>query len=43
MQPSDQLGRLDVDRVLVFEAAFLHPHDEAELLDVLGQIGQRER
>lgn len=43
MQPPDQLGGLDVHRVLVFEAALLQAHDEAELLDVLGQIGQLER
>jgi len=42
VQAGHQLGRLDVDRVLVAERAALHADDEAELLDVLRQVGERE-
>ena len=42
VQPRDQLGRLDVDRVLIAERPALHADDEPELLDVLRKVGERE-
>ena len=42
VQPRDQLGRLDVDRVLITERPALHADDEPELLDVLRKVGERE-
>ena len=42
VQVSDQFSRFDVHGVLVFEAALFHPHDEAELLNVSGQVWQGE-
>ena len=42
VQPRDQLGRLDVDRVLIAERSALHADDEPELLDVLRQVGESE-
>ena len=42
VQPPDQLGRLDIGRVLVAERAALHAHDEAELLHMRGQVFERE-
>ena len=42
VQARDQLGRLDVDWVLIAERAALHTDDESELLDVLGQVDKRE-
>ena len=42
MQAGDQLGRLDVDRILIAERAALHADDEPELLDVPGQVGEGE-
>ena len=43
VQPPDQLGGLDVRRVLIPESPALHPEDEAERLDMLGQVRERER
>ena len=40
--PRDQLGRLDVDRVLIAERPALHADDEPELLQVLRQVGECE-
>ena len=40
MQPAHEFGRLDVDRVLILEGTLLHAQDEAELFDMLGQVGQ---
>ena len=42
VQPPDQLGGLDVRRVLVAERPALHPEDEAERLDMRGQVRERE-
>ena len=42
VQTGDQLGRLNVDRVLIAERPALHADDEPELLDMLRQIGQGE-
>ena len=42
MQTGDQLGRLDVDGILVAERPALHADDEPELLDVLRQVGESE-
>ena len=42
MQPPDQLGNLDVRRILVAERPALHPEDEAERLDMHGQVRERE-
>lgn len=42
MELGHQFGRLDVDRILVPERATLDAEDEAELLDVPGQLGERE-
>ena len=42
VQARDQLGRLDVDWILIAERAALHTDDEPELLDVLGQVDKRE-
>ena len=42
VQPPDQLGGLDVRRVLVAERPALHAEDEAERLDMRGQVRQRE-
>ena len=42
VQARDQLGRFDVDRVLVAERAALHADNESELLDVQRQVGKRE-
>ena len=42
VKPPDQLGGFDVDRILVAEGAALHAQDEAEGLDVAGQVGERE-
>ncbi len=42
VEPGHQLGGLGVDRVLVAERAALDAQDEAELLDVSGQLGERE-
>ena len=42
MQARDQLGRLDVDWILIAERAALHTDDEPELLDVLGQVDKCE-
>ena len=42
VQTGDQLGRLDVDRVLVAERAALLADDEPELLDVPRQLGEGE-
>ena len=38
VQVPDEFGGLDVGRVLVAEGAALHAEDEAELLDVGGQV-----
>ena len=40
VQVADALGRFDVDRVLIAEGPLLHAQDEAELFDVLGQVGE---
>ena len=37
-----QLGRADIDRILLFEPRLLDAHDEREFVDVLGQIGEAE-
>ena len=42
LQPRNQLGPLDVDRVLIAERPALYADDELELLDVLRQVGERE-
>ena len=42
VQPPDQLGGLDVRRVLVAERPALHPEDEAERLDMRRQVRERE-
>ena len=42
VQPADDLGRLDVGRVLITEGAALNTDDEAEGLDMLGEIRERE-
>ena len=42
VQPSDQLGGLDVRRILVAEGPALHAENEAEHLDMRGQVDQRE-
>ena len=42
MQSTDQLGSLDVGRVLVAERPALHAKNEAERLDIAGQIGEQE-
>ena len=42
VQAGDQLGRLDVDRILIAECTALHADDEPELLDVLRKVGERE-
>ena len=43
VQPPDQLGGLDVRRILIAEGAALHAENEAERFDMLGQIGKRKR
>ena len=42
MQPSHRRRGFDVDRVLIAEDSALHPQDEAELLDMVVQVRQRE-
>ena len=42
VQPPDQLGGFDVRRVLISEGPALHSEDEAERLDMGGQVRQRE-
>ncbi len=42
VQPPDQLGGFDVRWVLVAEGSALHAEDEAERLDVRGQVRERE-
>ena len=42
VQPPDQLGGLDVGRVLVAEGPALHAEDETERLDMRGQVRKRE-
>ena len=42
VQPSDQLGGFDVRRVLVAEGPALHAEDEAERLNMRGQVRKRE-
>ena len=42
VQPPDQFGSLDVRRVLIAECPALHTEDEAERLDMCGQVHQRE-
>ena len=42
MQPPDQLGGFDVRRVLVTEGPALHPEDEAERVNMRGQVRERE-
>ncbi len=42
MQFADKFRRLDIDRILIPEGALLHPKDEAEFLDMAGQIGKRD-
>ena len=42
MQTRDQLGRLDVDRILIAKRTALNADDEPELLDMLRQVGERE-
>ena len=42
VQARDQLGRLDVDWILIAERPALHTDDEPELLDLLGQVDKRE-
>ena len=41
-KPPDQLGGFDVRRVLVAEGPAPHAEDEAERLDMRGQVRQRE-
>ena len=43
VQATHEFGRLDVDRVLILEGALLYAQDEAELFNVVGQVGQGER
>ena len=43
MQPPHRRRGFDVDRVLIAEGSTLHAQDEAELLDVGGQVRQGER
>ena len=40
VQIANTLGRFDVDRVLIAEGPLLYARDEAELFDVLGQVGE---
>nr|WP_296763132.1 hypothetical protein [Sediminimonas sp.] len=40
MQKAHQLGRLDVDRILIAELAALDAKDETEALNMLGQVLQ---
>ncbi len=42
MLPPNQLGGLDVRRILIAEGPALHPEDEAERLDMRGQARERE-
>ena len=42
MQPPDQFGGLDVDRVLIAEGPALHAENEAERLHVARQVHERE-
>ena len=42
VQPADDLGRHDVRRVLIAEGASLNTDDEAEGLDMLGELRERE-
>ena len=41
-QTGDQLGRLDVDRVLIAKRPALHAVDEPAVLHVLRQVGECE-
>ena len=43
VQPPDQLGGLDIGRILIAECPALHAEDEAERVDTLGQTCKRER
>ena len=43
VQPPDQLGGLDVRRVLISERPVLHADDEAERLEVRGQGREQDR
>ena len=42
MHLADQLGRLDVGRVLITECPALHTEDEAECLDMSVQVCEAE-
>ena len=42
VQPSDQFGRRDIGGVLVAECPALHAENEAEFLDVGGQVRERK-
>ena len=42
MQPSHRCRGFDVDRILITEGSALHAQDEAELLDMVVQVRQRE-
>ena len=43
VQVAHEFGRLNIDRVLIFEGALLYAQDKAEPLDVVGQVGQGEK
>ena len=43
VQVAHEFGRLNVDRVLILEGAFLHAQNETELFDMVGQVGQSEK
>ena len=43
MQPSHRRCSFDVDRILISECSALHAQDEAERLDMAGQVCKGER